>query len=110
MGNGENLIRKDPPGEHFLSYEFFPNLPPWGTYCSDPKSQKNSSKKICITKVKISGNGENLEMGTPPGKHFLCFDFFQIFTPWGTSIIDFGKKLEKFFFYCENQNFEKPPC
>ena len=110
MGNGENLIRKDPPGEHFLFYEFLPNLPLWGTYCSDPESKKNSPKYFGITKVKILGNGENLEMETPPGEHFSRFDFFRILTPWGTSSIDFGKKLEIFFFYCENLNFEKPPC
>ena len=77
IGNGENLIRKDPPGEHFLFYIFFSNLPPWGTYCSDPKSKKTRPKNFCIKKVKILGNGENLEMGTPPGQHFSRFDFFE---------------------------------
>ena len=87
MGNGKFFVRKDPPGEHFLFYEFFPNLPPWGTYCSDPKSQKTRPEIFCIRKVKNLGNCENLKMETPPWQHFLPFDFFQILTPWGTSSI-----------------------
>ena len=45
-------------------------------------------EKSKTKKVKILGNGENLEMETPRGEHFSPFDFFQILTPWATSSID----------------------
>ena len=108
LGNAENLKGKDPPGEHFLFYEFFPNLLPWGTYCSNPKSEKTRPKSFELQKSKFWETVKILGGKTPLGNIFCFMNFFPVCLPGVPTVVNQKvKKLVPKIFALKKSKFWK---